>query len=47
MPGESRFDCHDWWIGIASIVNVLNPEMVILSGGMIAAGALIFKPVRR
>lgn len=34
-------------IGIASIVNVLNPEMVILSGGMIAAGALIFKPVRK
>lgn len=34
-------------VGIASIVNVLNPEMVILSGGMIAAGALIFKPVRK
>ncbi len=34
-------------IGIASIVNVLNPEMVILSGGMVAAGALILKPVRK
>lgn len=34
-------------IGVASIVNVLNPEIVILSGGMIAAGTLIFKPVRK
>ena len=34
-------------IGIASIVNVLNPKMVILSGGMIAAGDSIFKPVRK
>jgi len=34
-------------VGIASIVNALNPEMVILAGGMIKAGDLLFKPVRR
>jgi glucokinase len=34
-------------IGIASIVNIINPEMVILSGGMTAAGDLLFKPVRK
>jgi len=34
-------------IGIASIVNIINPEMVILSGGMIAGGDLLFKPVRK
>lgn len=34
-------------IGIANIVNILNPEMIILSGGMIAAGDLLFKPVKK
>jgi len=34
-------------IGIASLVNVINPEMVILSGGMTAAGDLLFEPVRK
>jgi glucokinase len=34
-------------VGIASVVNIINPEMVILSGGMIAAGDLLFKPVRK
>jgi glucokinase len=33
-------------IGIASMVNVLNPEKVVLCGGMIAAGDLLFDPVR-
>jgi len=34
-------------IGIASLGNVINPEMGILSGGMTAAGDLLFKPVRK
>lgn len=33
-------------LGIASIVNMLNPERVILCGGMIAAGDVLFNPVR-
>ncbi len=33
-------------LGIASLVNALNPERVVLCGGMIAAGDLLFEPVR-
>lgn len=33
-------------LGISSIINYQNPERVILCGGMIAAGDLLFKPVR-
>ncbi|HOL19270.1 MAG TPA: ROK family glucokinase [Candidatus Hydrogenedens sp.] len=33
-------------LGIASIVNMLNPERVILCGGMISAGDVLFTPVR-
>lgn len=34
-------------IGIANIVNIINPEMVILGGGMAEAGDLLFEPVRK
>ena len=34
-------------IGITNIVNTINPEMVILGGGMAKAGDLLFKPVRK
>ncbi len=33
-------------LGIASIVNFLNPEKVVLCGGMIAAGDMLFNSVR-
>jgi glucokinase len=33
-------------VGIGSIINLLNPEMVVLAGGMIAAGDVLFTPVR-
>lgn len=33
-------------IGIGSLINVLNPEMVVLGGGMIAAGEKLFQPIR-
>ncbi|MCX5769143.1 MAG: ROK family glucokinase [Candidatus Hydrogenedentes bacterium] len=33
-------------LGISSLVNLLNPEKVILSGGMIAAGEALFDPIR-
>ena len=33
-------------IGISSLINLLNPERVVLSGGMIAAGEALFAPVR-
>lgn len=34
-------------IGIASMVNLLNPEMVVVGGGVAQAGPLIFDPIRR
>ena len=33
-------------IGIASLINALNPEVIVLGGGMIAAGDALFVPVR-
>ena len=33
-------------IGIGSLINLLNPEMVVLAGGMINAGDVLFAPVR-
>jgi glucokinase len=34
-------------IGIASYVNVFNPEVVVLGGGFARAGDLLFEPARR
>jgi glucokinase len=33
--------------GVANIVNIFNPEMVILCGGVVAAGERLFKPIRQ
>jgi glucokinase len=43
------FDETATWIGIgaASMVNALNPERIVLCGGMIAAGDMLFDTVRR
>jgi glucokinase len=32
-------------VGIASLINVLDPEVVILGGGIISAGPLLFTPL--
>lgn len=34
-------------LGVASVVNVFNPEVVVLGGGMAAAGEQILRPVRQ
>jgi glucokinase len=36
------------WLGtgIGSLINLLNPEKVVLAGGMVNAGEVLFKPVR-
>ena len=34
-------------IGIANLVNLFNPRLVILTGGMIQAGPLLLEPVRK
>jgi glucokinase len=38
----------DWiGVGVASLINLLNPEKVVLGGGMISAGDLLFDAVRK
>lgn len=34
-------------LGIASMVNLLNPELVVVGGGIALSGDLIFDPIRR
>jgi len=34
-------------IGISSLINLLNPEKIVLCGGMIAAGDVLFDPIRK
>jgi glucokinase len=37
-----------WWValGIAALVNVLDPEVVVVGGGLVAAGDLLLEPTR-
>ena len=34
-------------IGLASVVNLLNPERIIIGGGVADAGEIFLEPVRR
>ncbi len=34
-------------IGIASLVNIFNPELIVIGGGVSRAGDILFEPVRR
>ncbi len=34
-------------VGLANIVNIFNPQLIVLAGGVTNAGSLIFKPARR
>lgn len=34
-------------VGVASMVNALNPEVVVIGGGVIGAGEMLLEPVRR
>ena len=49
-----EFASNIWWeamynlgVGVANVVNVLNPELVILGGGVTKSGELLFEPVRK
>ena len=38
----------DWiGVGIASLINLLNPEKIVIGGGMIAAGDLLMNSIRK
>lgn len=38
-----------WWVGLglANLVNILDPELILVSGGLVTAGDLLLEPVRR
>lgn len=38
---------HYLGVGIGNVVNVLNPEVVVVGGGVIAAGELLLAPARK
>ena len=42
-------DDFGWWValGVAALVNVLDPEVVVIGGGLVAAGDLLLEPTRR
>jgi glucokinase len=51
---NDRFALHLWelagerlGIGLASLINVLNPEWIVLAGGLSRAGDLLSEPLRR
>ena len=50
-PGDARAALEEigtWLgVGIASFVNIFNPEVVVLGGGFARAGDLLFEPARR
>jgi glucokinase len=33
--------------GVAALINLCNPEMIILGGGVMEAGEILMEPVRR
>jgi glucokinase len=34
-------------VGLSSLVNILNPEVIVIGGGVIAAGEMLLDPARR
>jgi glucokinase len=38
---------HYLGLALANLVDILNPEMIVIGGGVAAAGALLLDPARR
>jgi len=34
-------------VGLSNVVNILNPEVIVVGGGVLAAGELLLEPARR
>jgi glucokinase len=44
---DALAECGSWLgIGIANLVNMLNPDVVVVGGGVMAAGELLLGPAR-
>jgi glucokinase len=52
MAGDATarglFDLMGYWlgVGIASLITIFDPELVVVGGGMIATGDLLLAPAR-
>ena len=42
-------DRFGWWVamGLASLANILDPEAIVIGGGLVGAGEALMEPVRR
>jgi glucokinase len=42
-------DKFGWWVGLglANLANALDPELIVVGGGLIAAGDVLIRPTRR
>lgn len=38
---------HHLGVGLSNVINILNPEVVVVGGGVIAAGELLLEPARK
>lgn len=49
--GDARevMDRFGWWValGLANLANALDPEMIVIGGGLASAGESLMEPVRR
>src|SRR4030095_11781261 len=47
-PARGLFDLMGYWlgVGIASLITIFDPELVVVGGGMIATGDLLLAPAR-
>jgi glucokinase len=41
-------DRFAWWVavGLANLANILDPELIVLGGGIIETGAVVLEPTR-
>jgi glucokinase len=52
MEGDAEaievFRDFGWWaaLGIANLVNILDPEIVVVGGGLVEAGDVVLRPIR-
>jgi glucokinase len=49
-PAAARvMDRFGWWVavGLANLANVLDPEVIVVGGGLASAGEALMEPVRR
>lgn len=47
-PALEVMDDFGWWValGLAALVNILDPEVVVIGGGLVEAGELLMAPIR-